>query len=131
MGSDESEDELRATIQIIILLLTAAAPALADEWMSFSMGEGPDLKLDRSSIRRDTEGAIAPWGKGWMIAKTQRGEGSYASPGYFVTDCGDLYYVLSVNPLTGSVEDAGAEPLHVTAGAVSRQIQTVVCSDAK
>jgi hypothetical protein len=118
---------LRATIQVAVLLLTAVTPALAEEWMSFSMGEGPDLRLDRSSIRRDTEGAIAPWGKGWMTAKTE----SHGSPGYFVTDCGDLYYVLSVNPQTGSIEDRDAQPLRVTAGAVAHQIQNVVCNNAK
>jgi hypothetical protein len=122
---------MRTMMQLAVLLLASAAPALAEEWISFSMSEGPDLRLDRSSIRRDTEGAIVPWGKGWMTAKTMRSEGSYASPGYFVTDCEDLYYVLSVNPQSGSVEDQSAQPLHVTAGAVAQQIQNVVCGNAK
>jgi hypothetical protein len=124
-GANENDDAPR------ILLLASAASALAEEWISFSMIEGSDLGLDRSSIRRDTEGAIVPWGKGWITAKTMRSEGSYASPGYFVTDCEDLYYVLTVNPQNGSIEDHGAQPLHITAGTVAQQIQKVVCGAAK
>lgn len=114
-----------------IMLLATIAPALAAEWVSFSMGEGPDLKLDRSSIRRDAEGAIAPWGEGWMTTKTARNEGGYTSPGYFVTNCEGLYYVLRVNPQTGAVDDPEAQPLHVTAGALAEQIQRIVCGNTK
>ena len=67
---------MRATWQSALLLLASAAPALAEEWVSFPMSEGPDIRVDRSSIRRDTEGAIAPWAKGWMTAKTEKGSGA-------------------------------------------------------
>ena len=60
---------------VAAVLLASVAPAMADEWVSFAMGEGPDLKLERSNIRRDSEAAIAPWGKGWMTAKTERSQG--------------------------------------------------------
>ncbi len=114
-----------------LLLMTLATPALAAEWVSFPMSEGPDVRLDRSSIRRDTEGSIAPWAKGWMMAKTEKGEGSYGSPGYFVTDCGDLYYVFSVNPKTGAIQDENAEPMHVSAGSMAQNMQRIVCDNTK
>ena len=114
-----------------VVLLASVVPAAAEDWVSFPMGEGPDLMVDRSSIQRDTEGKIAPWGRGWMTAKTRTTAGYDKSQGYFVTDCRDLYYVLRVNPKTGSIETEGAQPLHVTAGAVSKQIQSIVCGERK
>jgi hypothetical protein len=118
-------------IKVALLLAVTATPVWAEDWISFSMGEGPDLRLDRATIQQDAEGAIAPWGKGWMVAKTERGEGSHATPGYFVTDCGNLYYVLRVNPQTNSVDDPDAQPLRVAPGAVAYQIQSIVCGKSK
>jgi hypothetical protein len=66
-----------------------------------------------------------------MIAKTMTKEGSYRSPGYFVTDCRDRYYIFRLNPQSGAVEDEGAQPLHVGDGTVAQRIQSVVCGGAK
>ena len=118
-------------MRVGVLLLASMTPALAEDWTAFSMGEGPDLNLDRLSIRRDTDGAIVPWGKGWMIAKTMTKEGSYQSPGYFVTDCRDQYYIFRADPQSGAVEDKGVQPLHVGDGTVAQRIQSVVCGGAK
>ena len=128
---DEWEEDLKTMIWAGAVLAVTAVAARAEDWVSFSMGEGPDLRLDRSTIRRDAAGEIAPWGKGWMVAKTERGAGSHASPGYFVTDCRDLYYVLRVNPQTKSVDDPDAQPLRVAPGAVADQIESIVCANAK
>ena len=122
---------MKAIWQSASLLLVLAAPALAEEWVSFPMSEGPDIKVDRWSIRRDTEGSVAPWAKGWMTAKTEKGSGTYSSPGYFVTDCGDLYYSFSVNPGTGAIQEQDAQPMRVTAGSMAQNIENMVCGTAK
>jgi len=110
------------------LLLILAVPAWADEWVAFPMSEGPDIRVDRSSIRRDTEGSIVPWAKGWTAAKTEKGAGSYSSPGYFVTDCRDQYYSFSVDPETKAIREQDAQPMRVTAGSMAQNIQTLLCS---
>lgn len=115
---------------ILVMILAWVSPAVADEWVTFSMGEGADLKLDRSSIRRDAAGKIAPWSKGWMAANTLSGEHG-DSPGYFVTNCKDRYYVLRANPQTGAVQDKGAQPLRLTPGSVAYQMKQVVCRGSK
>jgi hypothetical protein len=115
---------------ILVMLLAWATPAVAAEWVTFSMGEGADLKLDKSSIRRDTEGRIAPWGRGWLAANTLSGEHG-DSPGYFVTDCKERYYVFRANRQTGAVEDEGAQPLRLTPGSVAYQMKEVVCSGSR
>jgi hypothetical protein len=122
---------LRTTWFSVPLLLTAAAPALAEEWVSFPMSEGPDIRVDRSSIRRDTEGSIAAWTKGWKVANTDKGTSSYSAPGYFVTDCGDQYYSFTVNPETKAVQEPDAQPMRVTAGSMAQNIQTLVCGPAQ
>ncbi len=115
------------TVWQLALLLTIATPALAAEWVSFPMSEGPDVRLDRSSVRRDTEGSLAPWAKGWMTAKTEKGSGPHGSPGYFVTDCGSLYYSFSVNPKTGAVQQQDAQPVHISSGSMAQNMENVVC----
>jgi hypothetical protein len=119
---------LRATWFSALLLLTLAAPAWAEEWVSFPMSEGPDIRVDRSSIRRDTEGLIVPWTKGWTTAKTEKGAGSHGSAGYFVTDCRDQYYSFSVDPGTKAIQEQDAQPMRVTAGSMAQNIQTLLCS---
>jgi hypothetical protein len=121
----------KMTLRVAVLVLASVAPALAEDWIAFPMGEGPDLNVDRLSIRRDTDGTIVPWGKGWMIAKTMTKEGSYKSAGYFVTDCQKLYYIFRANPQSGAVEDKGAQPRQVGDGTVAQRIQGVVCGGAK
>ena len=122
---------MRATLQSALLLLALATPASAEEWVSFPMSEGPDIRVDRSSVRRDTEGSIAPWAKGWMTAKTEKGSGAYSSPGYFVTDCRDLYYSFSVNPGTAAIQEQDAQPMQVTPGSMAQNIAQMVCGTAK
>jgi hypothetical protein len=122
---------LKAIHLSALLLLASAAPCLAADWVSFPMSEGPDARVDRSSIGRDVEGSIAPWAKGWMTAKTEKGAGSDGSPGYFVTDCRDQYYSFSVNPETKAIREQGAQPMRVTAGSMAQNIEKLVCGPEK
>ncbi len=122
---------MKAARQSALLLVALVTPAFAEEWVSFPMSEGPDIRVDRSSVRRDTEGSVAPWAKGWITAKTEKGSGSYSSPGYFVTDCGDLYYSFSVNPQTGAIQQQDAQPMRITAGSIAQNIEKLVCGTPK
>jgi hypothetical protein len=119
---------VKARVQATILLLMAAAPALAKEWATFPMGEGPDLRVDVSSAASVREGSIVPWAKEWMAAKTERGPAFPGTPGYFVTDCAGHYYLFDVDAKTGTVREPDAQPLTLARGSVAQNVADILCA---